>query len=227
MPAPISIIIPTLNAEADLPGTLATLTEGLPSGLISELVISDGGSSDATLAVADAAGAVLVEGSASRGGQLRRGVTASRGAWLLILHADTHLAAGWTEHITDHLRDSPDKAGYFRLGFRARGLMPGMVAGWANLRAAAFGLPYGDQGLLVSRALYDAVGGYPDQPLMEDVAIARALRRRLVMLPSEARTSAARYQRDGWMRRGVRNLWTLTRYRLGASPETLAQAYRR
>lgn len=227
MPAPISIIIPTLNAAAELPACLSSLTEGLPSGLISELVITDGGSGDSTLRIADAAGAVIVTGPPSRGGQLRRGVEAARGAWVMVLHADTQLEPGWAEHVTQHLRDFPDRAGYFRLAFRARGVMPGIVAGWANLRAQMFGLPYGDQGLLMPRALYMAAGGYPDQPLMEDVALARALRGPMMMLPCEARTSAARYQRDGWLRRGTRNLWTMTRYRLGASPERLADSYRR
>jgi len=81
--------------------------------------------------------------------------------------------------------------------------------------------------MLMPRALYMAAGGYPDQPLMEDVALARALRGPMMMLPCEARTSAARYQREGWLRRGTRNLWTMTRYRLGASPERLADSYRR
>lgn len=227
MPAPISIVIPTLNAAAELPACLASLTEGLPAGLISELVISDGGSGDATLDIADAAGAVVVTGPASRGGQLRRGVAAARAPWVLVLHADTHLEPGWSEGVTQHLRDWSDRAGYFRLAFRARGIMPGLVAGWANLRSQLLGLPYGDQGLLLPRAVYEAAGGYPDQPLMEDVALVRAVRGPLMMLPSEARTSALRYQRDGWLRRGARNLWTLTRYGLGVSPERLARSYRR
>jgi len=101
-----------------------------------------------------------------------------------------------------------------------------MVAGWANLRARA-GLPYGDQGLLLPRVLYDAVGGYPDQPLMEDVAIVRALKGQLTVIPARIETSAEKYERQGWVRRGARNLWTLARYRAGVSPERLAQSYRK
>ena len=102
------------------------------------------------------------------------------------------------------------------------------MAGWANLRSRWFGLPYGDQGLLIHRSLYRTVGGYPEQPLMEDVAIARSLgRARLTGLNAVARTGADRYLRDGWLRRGARNLWTLARYFLGASPEALAKAYRK
>ena len=161
------------------------------------------------------------------GGQLRRGVAAARGDWLLILHADTQLSPGWVEAVADHLDRPEAPPAYFRLAFRARGLMPALVAGWANLRARLFALPYGDQGLLLRRAVYDSAGGYPDQPLMEDVALVRALGRPLVALPAEARTSAARYQRTGWLRRGARNLWTLLRYVMGADPAALAARYRR
>ncbi len=227
MRAPISIVIPAVNAAAELPGTLASLGEGLQEGLIRELVISDGGSTDGTRSIAEAAGAEWVTGEAGRGGQLARGVAASEGAWLLCLHADTQLGPGWAAAALSHLRDAPDRAGYFRLRFRAEGVAPRIVAGWANWRSRVLGLPYGDQGLLLSRELYDAVGGFPAIPLMEDVGFARALRGRLRELPAEAWTSAARYEAQGWVRRGARNLWCLVRYFLGVSPEALARAYRR
>ncbi|WP_050930550.1 TIGR04283 family arsenosugar biosynthesis glycosyltransferase [Aestuariivita boseongensis] len=229
MRAEISIVIPTLNAEATLPGVIETLMEGLHAGIIRELVVSDGGSDDATLQVADAAGAVIVSGPASRGGQLRRGCAAAQGQWLLVLHADTHLERGWAEEVKAHLAQA-HVAAYFKLRFRARGLMPALVAGWANLRAWAFGLPYGDQGLLIRATDYARAGGFADQPLMEDVALMRALRRAkvdLTALPVEAVTSAERYQRAGWLRRGGRNLWTLMRYFAGVSPDRLAEGYRR
>ena len=92
MRAPVSVVIPTLDAAADLGPCLAALGEGLQAGLLRELVISDGGSTDATRAVADEAGAIWVSGPPGRGGQLGRGVAASEGDWLLVLHADTWLA---------------------------------------------------------------------------------------------------------------------------------------
>jgi len=227
VPAPITVIIPTLDAEGELPGCLAALGEGLVAGLIRELVISDGGSTDATRQIAEAAGAVLLTGPPSRGGQLRRGAAVARGDWLLVLHADTQLAPGWAGAVADHL-DRPEAApAYFRLRFRARGLCPALVAGWANLRARLFALPCGDQGLLLRRTGYERAGGYPDQPLMEDVALVRALGRPLAALPAEARTSAACYQRTGWLRHEARNLWTLLRYVMGADPAVLAARYRR
>jgi len=225
MRAPVSIIVPTLNAASELPATLAALGAGLEAGLIRELILSDGGSTDATAQIAAEAGALLVSGPPGRGGQLARGAAAARGEWLMFLHADTHLGDGWTRALLDHLRDHGDKAGHFRLGFRADGTGARIVSRWANLRARAFGLPYGDQGLLISRRLYDDVGGFPDIALMEDVAIARALRGHLARIEATAWTSADRYRSRGWLRRGGRNLMTLTRYLLGADPAKLARSY--
>ncbi|MBB94070.1 MAG: glycosyl transferase [Rhodobacteraceae bacterium] len=226
MSATLSIVIPTLDAEKHLPRCLDSLIEGLTSGLIRELVVTDGGSTDTTVEMADAAGAEIVTGPPSRGGQLRRGVAASRGEWVLVLHADTQLAPGWSDRVIDHIRDEGGTA-YFRLSFRETGLMPAVTAYWANLRARRFSLPYGDQGLLMRRSDYEQAGGYPDQPLMEDVALVRALARPFSQLDARAITSAERYQRDGWFRRGLRNFWTMFRYMMGTDPERLASDYRR
>ncbi|MEM9342104.1 MAG: TIGR04283 family arsenosugar biosynthesis glycosyltransferase [Pseudomonadota bacterium] len=227
MPAPLTIVIPTLNAAEDLPGALEALIEGLAAGLIRELIVSDGGSTDETSAIADAAGATVLNGPAGRGGQLHRGAETARGTWILLLHADTQLSPGWTEAVQTHIAETLDTAAYFRLRFRSSGVMPALVSGWANLRSRRFGLPYGDQGLLISKAQLIDIGGVPKLPLMEDVALARALKGRLRMLPAEALTSAAKYERDGWFRRGRRNLWTLSRYLMGADPVRLAANYDR
>jgi rSAM/selenodomain-associated transferase 2 len=229
MRAALSVVIPTLNAERRLAATLGALFEGLEAGIIRELVISDGGSGDGTARIADEAGAVILTGSASRGGQLRRGTSLAKGAWVLVLHADTVLPQGWAEHVQAHMAQGSGAA-VFRLGFDARGAAPFLVAHWANLRTRLFGLPYGDQGLLISQALLDKIGGYPDQVLMEDVALARRLKaanERITLLPLTVRTSASRYQERGWIRQGARNLWFLLRYLLGADPALLGRAYRR
>lgn len=225
MRAPVSVVIPTLNAEKGLPDTLVALMEGLPTGIIREVIISDGGSEDATCRIAEDAGAVFLTGAASRGGQLKRGAEAAQGDWLLFLHADTRLSAGWTTKVEAHLRS--EQAGYGHLRFSDGGPYGRVVAGWANLRSRLFGLPYGDQSLLVSRNLYQQVGGFQDIPLMEDVALARALKGQMKPLGIVATTSAARYQKQGWFRRGRNNIWLLLRYLTGASPEQLAAEYRR
>ncbi len=225
MRAPISVIIPTLNAADRLPACLGALGEGLAEGLIRELILSDGGSSDETLSIAASAGAEVVTGAASRGGQLRRGVSASQGDWVLLLHADTVLDSGWTKPVKAALM-APD-AYHFRLAFDAPGFAARTVAGWANMRSRLFGLPYGDQGLLLPRVILQDVGGIPDIPLMEDVALARSLRPRLRALDATAITSAEKYQKQGWIRRGGKNLTTLLRYLAGTNPERLAAAYRK
>jgi rSAM/selenodomain-associated transferase 2 len=222
MRAPISVVIPTLNAQETLPALARSLMEGLEAGLIAELIISDGGSSDDSFEIAQALGATWVTGPASRGGQLRRGCEAAQGRWLLVLHADTQLAPGWSRHVAEHLRTQ--KGGWGRLQFDQGGRF---VAAWANWRAQIFGLPYGDQALLLPASLYHSVGGYPDQPLMEDVALARALKGQLICAGFTAITSAEKYRKQGWLRRGTRNLVTLTRYFLGADPARLAAFYRR
>ncbi len=224
MRAPLSIVIPVLNAQAALPMAMGALIEGLEAGVLREVVVSDGGSSDGSCEMAEASGAVVVTGVAGRGGQLARGAEAAGGAWLLFLHADTVLGEGWAEAARAHMeRDT--RAGYFRLRFSAVGFAPWFVAGWANVRSRLFGLPYGDQGLLISRELYDAVGGYEEIALMEDVAMARALKGQLVALPVEVVTGATRYQEAGWLRQGVRNLWRLVRYLAGADPAALGRGY--
>jgi rSAM/selenodomain-associated transferase 2 len=227
MRAGLSVIIPTRNAGDTLAACLGALFEGLEAGLIRELVISDAGSDDATLTIADQAGAVVVTGAPSRGGQLARGCAAAQGDWLFVIHADTVLDPGWSAAVGAHMAAYPDRAACCRLRFDTDGVKARIVAGWANLRTRLFDLPFGDQGLLIPRALYDAVGGYPDIPLMEDVVLARALKGRLTRLAVSARTSAARYVQEGWFRRGRRNLWLQLRFFLGASPRRLARGYRR
>lgn len=222
MPAKLSVIMPTLNAEDGLRRSLPALADGLECGLIRELIVTDGGSQDATLRIADAAGAEIVTGPASRGGQLRRGAEIARGEWLLFLHADSVLPQGWPGMVMAQMTRGGPAA--FGLRFDGGGAGGALVAGWANLRSRALSLPYGDQGLLISRADYRAAGGYPDIPLMEDVALARALPR-IALLPGAVTTSAERYRRDGWFRRGAGNLWRLMRYFAGADPERLARRY--
>lgn len=225
MRAPISIIIPTLNAASSLPDTLVRVMEGLNAGLVRELVISDGGSTDNIEALAAEVGAHFVTGSAGRGGQLARGAGAAQGDWLLFLHADTWLPESWSEAALQHIQ-ADQGALVFSMSFRSTGFMPKLTSAWANLRSRVFGLPYGDQALLISRTLYDSIGGYPDHPLMEDVAIALALKGQITLSPLCVQTDATRYLTNGWLTQGAQNLWRLLRYLLGARPERLHRGYR-
>jgi hypothetical protein len=131
--------------------------------------------------------------------------------------------------VAAHIADPAMRAtaAVFRLAFDDDGPAARRTAALANWRTRRLGLPYGDQGLLISRALYDAVDGYPEIPLMEDVAMARRLgRRRMRMLDATAVTRADKYRRDGWWRRSAANLTLLSLYFLGVPPERLAKLYR-
>jgi len=225
--APLSVIIPTFEPGPALGACVHSLFEGLENAVVAQLVLSDGGTKGGLVDLAGDLGAVLVSGPMGRGGQLRRGAKAANTRWLLFLHSDTVLSAGWSAAVVHHLNHHANKAGYFDLRFNATGFAPRFVAGWANLRSRLLGLPYGDQGLLISRRLYDEIGGFDDIPLMEDVAIAARLRGRLRAVGSVAVTSADTYLRDGWLRRGVQNFRTIRRYFRGDDPAKLAHEYYR
>ncbi len=227
MPAPLSIIIPALNAEADLPGCLSALIPALEANLLREVIVVDGGSEDQTCRLAEGSGATVITSEKGRAKQLIAGATAARGDWLLFLHADTWLSRDWVERARAHIEQTPQNVAVFTLAFRTDDRMGKIVARRANWRARALGLPYGDQGLLIPRKLYDDVGGYEDVPIMEDVKLVRVLgKSRISILSAEARTGAEKYERDGWRKRGLKNIWLIARYMCGATPEKLARAYR-
>lgn len=224
----LDIVIPTLNAAPTLGRTLAAL-EG--NDLEMRVTVSDGGSSDGTVAIARQAGAAVVASSVTgRGPQLAAGAEAGSAAWLLFLHADTVLGPGWTAVVRGFTgrKANAGKAGYFRLRFDTPDRRARRVERLARLRCRLFGLPYGDQGLLISRALYDYLGGFRPLPLMEDVDLVRRIgAKNLVPLDAEALTSAGRYERDGWIRRPLRNLGCLSLYFLGVPTPTLQRLYGR
>ena len=219
--APISVVIPTLDAEGALVSLMGDLVGG--ADLLREVIVSDGGSSDGTVAAAKGAGAVVVDGPPGRGGQIARGCAAAGGPWIWVLHADTGLPPLWIGTAREHLRGRD--AGWARLAFRSEAPAARRVAAWANWRARRLGLPYGDQGLLLPRGLLAAAGGYEDVPLMEDVRLVRRLRGRLREMDMTVTTSADRYEAEGWTRRSARNLSLMARHALGASPEDLAARY--
>lgn len=227
MPAPLSVIIPTYNAGEELISCLQALTPGLDRGLIREVIVVDGGSQDKTILYAFEAGARVICGVKGRGRQLRAGARNARGDWFLFLHADTFLEANWADAAINHMEHSPQKAAHFSLAYRSEAKEARWLEARANRRSNWFGLPYGDQALFLKRSLYEEKGGFPDQPLMEDVELVRKLgKSSLSALPSRAFTSADKYERDGWRKRAYANAWLLTRYLLGASPHKLAEEYR-
>lgn len=227
----ISVIIPTLNAEMALSAAMTALVPAAVEGIVREVIVVDGGSTDRTLKIADQSGATIIRSEPGRGRQLAAGARQARMPWLLFLHADTVLEAGWESDVAAliervELGRRPETAAAFRFALDDLGAMPRLVEAGVSLRCAVLRLPYGDQGLLLPKRLYDSVGGYADLPLMEDVDFVRRLgRRRMLILRPRATTSAVRYRNDGYVRRMARNLSCLTLYKLGAPMRLIVRLY--
>lgn len=230
----LSTIIPTLNAEKTLADCLSALVPATVRGLVREVIIVDGGSRDKTAEIADQAGARLLISPKGRGTQMRSGADATKQDWLLFLHADTVLSAGWEEEVEAFIQQvesgrfaDRQVAAAFRFALDDFGPAARWLERMVALRCALFRLPYGDQGLLISRKFYDQLGGFPDVPLMEDVTLVRRIGwRRLVMLRSTAVTSPERYRRQGYLKRSLSNLGLLCLFFLRVPPRVLVRMYK-
>ena len=226
--APLSVVIPALDAAGLLPPCLAALEEGRRGGVVCEVVVVDGFSRDGTRDCAASLGARVVEAPRGRGTQLAVGAAAARGDWLLFLHADTVLGLGWSRQVAAFVQQAQiaRTAAYFRLRLDDAGWRARLVERGAAWRCRRLGLPYGDQGLLLSAEFYRSVGGFRALPLMEDVDLVRRIgRRRLTALEATATSSAARYRQGGYARRVLRNLGCLALYYLGVPPRLIVRLY--
>jgi rSAM/selenodomain-associated transferase 2 len=222
----VSVVIPTLNEQA----SLARCLDSIGSLVHVDVVISDGGSRDATCGIAEARPDVrLIQGPPGRGPQLNRGADAAVGDVLLFLHADCRLPKGWREMVVTALAEPGISMTCFRLHTEPSGPAGRVGRQWLrllDLRSEALGLPYGDQGYAVRRRTFAAVGGFPDISLMEDVEFARACRRvgGIRRLPGRIRTTARRIERHP-IRSRVMFLTFPWLFRAGLSPEILARWY--
>jgi rSAM/selenodomain-associated transferase 2 len=219
------VVIPCLGEAGRLPSLLADLADA--PGLLREVWVVDGGSRDGTPVLARLAGARILASEAGRGRQLRRGLAACATPWLLLLHADARLPAGWAAAVTAALAAGEDTAWCFRLAIEGAGPALRLVELGANLRSRWRSLPYGDQGLLISRSLLARVGGVAPLPLMEDLELVLRLRSRAPIRCLEAalRVDARRWRRLGVWRTAVANARLRRAWRAGESPRRLAERY--
>jgi rSAM/selenodomain-associated transferase 2 len=222
----LSIIVPMLNEAAVLPALLEQL---LPAGRRGvEIILVDGGSTDGSDALAACAGFTVLHSDRGRARQMNVGAAAASGTVLLFLHVDTRLPEGAVQLIEAALADGRHAWGRFDVEFDVRTWTMDATAFGMNQRSRLTGIATGDQALFMTRAAFQAVGGFPDQPLMEDVEITARLRRqsRPACIRRPVRTSARRWQARGPWRTIFLMWWLRLRYWLGASPEALARLYR-
>ncbi|MGD9617345.1 MAG: TIGR04283 family arsenosugar biosynthesis glycosyltransferase [Alphaproteobacteria bacterium] len=222
-PISLSAVIPTLNAADCLPAVLAALRP-----LATEIVVADGGSTDDTASIAGAAGALVLSAPRGRGNQLAAGAAASSGDWLLFLHADCRPGPGWNAAVCAFIAapDAAGRAGYFAFALNDPSPAARRLERIVRWRCRLLVLPYGDQGLLIARPLYDEVGGFAAIPLMEDVDLVRRLgRHRVAPIAAPLYSSARRYLAEGYIRRPLRNLFCLSLYFAGVKPQRIARLY--
>jgi len=222
----LSVIIPTRNEASTLPLLLADLAPLRAAG--AELIVVDGGSSDATREVAAARVDRLLEAGAGRARQMNAGAAVARGDYLWFVHADTRIAGAAVRRLLAVLAERP-LWGRFDVRLSGPGLALRLVGAMISLRSRVTGVATGDQGIFVERESFAALGGYADIPLMEDIELSRRLKRRArprcVRPPLS--TSSRRWERDGvW--RTVLFMWRLRlAYYCGVSPDQLARQYHR
>lgn len=218
----VSIVIPTLNEAGCLGQTLRLLRAERPL----EIIVADGGSSDATCALATEAD-LLLHVPRGRAAQMNQGAAAARGNVLLFLHADCSLEAGALQAAEHCLRRGDTAAGCFQMAVQTTGWIFRAIDACATARVRLTGLIYGDQGLFVSRRLFEKLGGFPPLRFMEDVFLSKALRRhgRMVVIPRRIFVSPRRWQKVGPLRQTLHN-WVLTALAAGGiHPDSLARFY--
>lgn len=223
-PRRISVVIPVLNDNAALANLLNRISELDPG--VDEVIVVEGSMQEKCRDLAVAHGAAHLTEEANRGAQLIAGARAASGDILWFLHADSIPPVDAVAHIKMHLL-AGHCSGYFRFRFDgARSLGKKLLETAINWRTKV-GVPYGDQGLFVTREAYAEAGGHRAIPLFEDVSLVKSLRRQFSCqnLDATMSVSSRRWERDGWLTRSLHNRWLAMAYSLGVAPEKLANQY--
>ena len=221
----ISIIIPTLNEAACIETTLSMLTHRETI----EVIVVDGGSKDGTADLAESCGAIVLTADPSKSGQMNTGAKAAIGDILLFLHADTQLPENFERSIISAIYQDDVAAGAFQLRINSESKGLRFIELVANWRSRHLQTPYGDQGIFVTKSVFQAIGGYPEMAIMEDFELIRRLRRKgkIIILKQSVTTSPRRWQNLGIFKTWLLNQMIAVGYMLGAPPERLADWYRR
>ncbi|MDQ6965006.1 MAG: TIGR04283 family arsenosugar biosynthesis glycosyltransferase [Mariprofundales bacterium] len=220
----IAVVIPLLNEEVVLPALL-TMVRELP---VDEVVLVDGGSSDNSCALLSQSGLRWIRAPAGRAIQMNTGAALCCSDTLLFLHADSHITADAIHELRHTLQRRSILSGYFRVALDSGAWYFKLITFMINLRSRISRVSTGDQGQFIRRELFNRVGGFPNQPLMEDIELSKTVKQlgRVACLNGVVTTSCRRWQQHGVIRTTLLMWWLRWRYWLGASPARLAHEYR-
>ena len=221
----ISIIIPTLNEAENIKEAIATPHPNTHR----EVIRVDGGSKDDTIKIAQSLDVKIISSFPGRAVQMNTGAVAATGEILLFLHADTCLPTGFDNMVRTALQQPGTVAGAFKLRIDASLLSLRWVEWGINVRSHFYQMPYGDQGIFLTKAVFQQIGGFPELPIMEDFELMRRLKRigRIVIIPTPVVTSARRWLQKGVFKTTLLNQIVIIAYLLGVSPERICRWYRR